>query len=31
MDDVGAILDRHLPVPISPEFMAPPLRQLAKA
>jgi hypothetical protein len=31
MDEIDAILHRHLPVPIGPEFTAPPFRQLVKA
>jgi aryl-alcohol dehydrogenase-like predicted oxidoreductase len=31
MAEIDAILRRHVPVPIGPEFMAPPLRHLADA
>ncbi|MEA3030685.1 MAG: hypothetical protein QOG13_2010 [Sphingomonadales bacterium] len=31
MADIDAILRRHVPIPIGPEFMAPPLRHLADA
>lgn len=31
MAEIDAILERHVPVPIAPDFMAPPARQMADA